>query len=147
MPRPDETKIPEPSPADRTLPPGDSDDARLSPSRPTHVTRAPTPSESGSRTPAVPVREGTTVTTMGNGRRGSPREVRREIEQTRARMSETLDALEDRLAYERRELERKKNDLVDKVTLKPVRRKLSREPWRSMAIAFAAGYIVAAIRD
>lgn len=151
MPRPDETNIPQPSPADRTLPPaGDSAGARHSPSRPTPVTRVPSPSESASsasRTPAVRGRERTTVSHIGNGRGVSPREVRRDIEQTRARMSSTLDALEDRLAYERQELERKKNDLVDKVTLKPVRRRLRREPWRSMALAFVAGYIVAAIRD
>lgn len=138
MPKSDQTNIPEPSPADRTLPPaGESDDARQSASRPTHATRVP----------AVPEREGTAVSSTGNGRRSSPREVRRDIEQTRARMSNTLDALEDRFVHERQELERKKNDLVDRVTLKPVRRKLSREPWRSVALAFAAGYIVAAIRD
>lgn len=89
----------------------------------------------------------TTVSPMGNGRRSSPGEVRRDIELTRARMSDTLDALEARLAYERHELERKKDELVDRITLKPIRRKLGREPWRSMALAFAAGYIVAAIRD
>lgn len=148
MPKSDETNIPEPSPHDRTLPPaGDSDSARQSASRPANINRVPSSPASASRTPAVAEQEATTVSTLGNGRRGSPREVRRDIEQTRARMSDTLDALEDRLAYERQELERKKNDLVDRVTLKPVRRALSREPWRSVALAFAAGYIVAAIRD
>lgn len=148
MPKPDDLNIPEPSPADRTLPrAGDSDRARQSASRPANVTPVPSPGDSGARTPAVQGREPTTVSTIGNGRRSDLREVRRDIEQTRARMSDTLDALEDRLASERQELERKKNDLVDKVTLKPVRRTLSREPWRSMALAFVAGYIVAAIRD
>lgn len=62
-------------------------------------------------------------------------------------MSSTLDAVEARLAYERESLERKKDELVDRATLKGLRRKLGREPWRSMAIAFVAGYVVAAIRD
>ncbi len=73
--------------------------------------------------------------------------MRREIERTRARMSSTLDALESRVAHEREALERKKDKLVDRATLKGFREKLSREPWRSVAIAFVAGYVVAAIRD
>lgn len=147
MPKSDDTNTPGPSPAERALPPaGDADSARQSASRPSSATPVPTSTDhSASRTPA-PGRTGTAVGTLGNGR-SSPREVRREIAQTRARMSDTLDALEDSIARERQELERKKNDLVDRVTLKPVRRKLSREPWRSIALAFAAGYIVAAIRD
>ncbi|NIP80001.1 MAG: hypothetical protein GWM90_12570, partial [Gemmatimonadetes bacterium] len=51
------------------------------------------------------------------------------------------------IARERRALERKKDDLWAKATLQGVRRKLSREPWRSVGIAFAVGYIIAAIRD
>lgn len=82
-----------------------------------------------------------------NGRSNDPAELRREIERTRARMSSTLDAVEARIAYERESLERKKDELVDRATLKGFRRKLSREPWRSVAIAFVAGYVVAAIRD
>lgn len=62
-------------------------------------------------------------------------------------MSTTLDAVEARLVHERESLERKKDALVDRATLKGFRRKLAREPWRSMAIAFVAGYVVAAIRD
>lgn len=73
--------------------------------------------------------------------------MRREIERTRARMSGTLDALEARIAYERSALEEKAEEVVDRVTMKKLRRKLSQEPWRSMAIAFVAGYVVAAIRD
>lgn len=83
----------------------------------------------------------------GNGRPTDPDGMRREIERTRARLSRTLDELEDRIVEERQELERKKEDLWDKATLKGLRSKLSREPWRSVAIAFAAGYIIAAIRD
>lgn len=73
--------------------------------------------------------------------------MRREIARTRARMSSTLDAVEARIAHERDSLERKKDELVDRATLKGLRRTLASEPWRSMAIAFVAGYVVAAIRD
>lgn len=101
------------------------------------------------RVPATPerspVRGGGVA--AGNGYPDDPEDMRREIERTRARMSDTLDALEARLVFEKRELERKKDELWEKATLQGVRRKLSREPWRSVAIAFAAGYIVAALRD
>lgn len=73
--------------------------------------------------------------------------MREEIERTRARMSRTLDELETRIVREREALERKRVDLWEKATLKGIRRKLSGEPWRSMGIAFAVGYIVAAIRE
>jgi hypothetical protein len=76
----------------------------------------------------------------GNGRPSSPEDMRAEIEQTRARMSLTLDEIEDRLI-------RQKRDLWARATLQGFRRKITTEPWRSMAIAFAVGYIVAAIRD
>jgi ElaB/YqjD/DUF883 family membrane-anchored ribosome-binding protein len=73
--------------------------------------------------------------------------MRREIERTRARMTQTLDALEARIEHERLALERKRRKVVDGVTLKRLRRKVGREPWRSIGIAFVAGYIIAAIRD
>lgn len=73
--------------------------------------------------------------------------MRAEIERTRARLSRTLDELEHRMLRERRELERKKKQLWDRATLKGLRRKMSSEPWRSVGIAFAVGYIIAAIRD
>lgn len=62
-------------------------------------------------------------------------------------MSSTLDAIEARIAYERQSLEEKKQEVVERVTLKKLRHRLGQEPWRSMAIAFVAGYVVAAIRD
>lgn len=73
--------------------------------------------------------------------------MREEIERTRARLSRTLDQLEGRIVAERQELGRKKEELWEKATLQGLRRKLSREPWRSVGIAFAVGYIIAAIRD
>ncbi|NIP83254.1 MAG: DUF3618 domain-containing protein [Gemmatimonadetes bacterium] len=82
-----------------------------------------------------------------NGRPESSAEMRREIDRTRARISDTLDALEARVVHEKRALERTRDAVWSRVTLRGVRRKLSREPWRSVAIAFAAGYIIAAIRD
>jgi ElaB/YqjD/DUF883 family membrane-anchored ribosome-binding protein len=82
-----------------------------------------------------------------NGAPTTPSEMRREIDRTRARMSDTLDALEARLVHEKAALTRKKEAVWSTVTLQGVRDRLSREPWRSLAIAFAAGYIIAAIRD
>jgi hypothetical protein len=76
----------------------------------------------------------------GNGRPSSPEDMRAEIEETRARMSLTLDEIEERLI-------RQKRDLWARATLQGFRRRITTEPWRSIAIAFAAGYIVAAIRD
>lgn len=87
--------------------------------------------------PATPPGEAVAV---GNGRPSDPEEMREEIQRTRARMSLTLDTIEDRLVEQKRAI-------WARATLQGFRRKVSREPWRSMAIAFAAGYIVAAIRD
>lgn len=96
----------------------------------------------------LPPARGDGAVLQGNGgRRSEPEAMRREIEQTRARMSRTLDELEESLLHQKQELVRKRDELWAKATLRGVRRKLSREPWRSMAIAFAVGYVVAAIRD
>lgn len=75
-----------------------------------------------------------------NGRPSDPDVMREEIERTRERMSYTLDSIEEKLV-------RQKRELWAKATFQGVRRTIAREPWRSMAIAFAVGYIVAAIRD
>ena len=69
-----------------------------------------------------------------------PDALRREIDDTRDRMSRTLDALEDRLV-------RQKEDVVAKVTFRDLRRRIGDSPLKPLLIAFAAGYIVAAIRD
>ena len=82
-----------------------------------------------------------------NGKPTDPESMRLEIERTRARIADTLDELEGRLVRERQALELRKQELWRTVTLKGAREKLSKEPWRSVAIAFAAGYIIAAIRD
>jgi hypothetical protein len=79
-------------------------------------------------------------TLAGNGRPSDPEEMRLEIERTRERMSHTLDIIEDRLV-------RQKQELWAKATLQRFRHKVSSAPWRPLAIAFVAGYIVAAIRD
>jgi hypothetical protein len=76
----------------------------------------------------------------GNGRPSDPEEMRLEIERTRERMSDTLDAIEGRLV-------RQKEEIWARATLRGFRRRIGTEPWRSLAIAFVAGYIVAAIRD
>lgn len=106
---------------------------------------------SGSAAPTARVTERRPATrptpVPGNGRPRDPAELRREIERTRARMSGTLDALEARVVHEKESLERKKDELWARATLQGTRKKLSREPWRSVAIAFVAGYIVASILD
>ena len=77
----------------------------------------------------------------------SPEEMRREIEATRARMSRTLDQIEDRVVHEKEELVRKKEELWARATLRDFRHTVSTEPWRSVAIAAVVGYLVAAVRD
>lgn len=69
-----------------------------------------------------------------------PDEVRQDIDRTRERMSRTLDELEGRLVEG-------KDALVARATFRDLRRQVASEPWRSVAIAFVAGYLVAAIRD
>ena len=127
MPNPDQHTTPDSPTTERALPSADAD----TPAAP-EVRNVPSRARQRART---------------NGRASNPAEMRREIDATRERMSSTLDALEARVSWERQSLERKKNELVDKATLKPLRERLQREPWRSMAIAFVAGYVVAAIRD
>jgi ElaB/YqjD/DUF883 family membrane-anchored ribosome-binding protein len=90
--------------------------------------------------PARAATRGAVVDEIANGRPDDPEEMRAEIERTRQRMSTTLDVLEDRLV-------RQKQELWAKATLQGFRRTLAREPWRSVAIAFVVGYVVAAIRD
>ena len=92
----------------------------------------------------APVRTGARSVTE---RVTSPEEMRREIEATRARMSRTLDQIEDRVVHEKEELVRKKEELWARATLRDFRRTVSREPWRSVALAAVAGYLVAAVRD
>lgn len=75
-----------------------------------------------------------------DGQGGGPDDVRRDIDRTRERMSRTLDELEGRLSEG-------KDVLVARATFRDFRRQITSEPWRSLAIAFVAGYVVAAIRD
>lgn len=124
-----------------------ADSAESKETRPAREVPSPGSVAPTARTRAQPARRRGPATAAGNGRPDDPEEMRREIERTRARMSGTLDALEAQLIHEKEELERKADELWAKVTLQGVRRRLSEEPWRSVAIAFVAGYIVAAIRD
>ena len=70
----------------------------------------------------------------------TPAGLRADIDATRTRMSRTLDEIEQRLVS-------RKNELRDTATLRPLRHRLSSEPWRSLLIAFVAGYLVAAVFD
>ena len=136
MPKADDITTPDSPPANRPTPVGASD----LPAARGETAPVPSPGERERGVKRSP-------RARGNGRSASPAELRREIERTRARMSSTLDAIEHRIVDERRSLERKKDEMVDRATLKPIRERLAREPWRTMAIAFVAGYVVAAIRD
>jgi hypothetical protein len=111
-----------------------SDEARPLPATTAEPVAPATATASAPLTPAVG------AVPAGNGRPSDPEEMRQEIQRTRARMSHTLDTIEDRLVEQKRAI-------WARATLQDFRRKVSREPWRSLAIAFAAGYIVAAIRD
>jgi ElaB/YqjD/DUF883 family membrane-anchored ribosome-binding protein len=106
---------------------------------PADRTETPATGGDGTAVAARPVR--------GNGRPTDAEAMRAEIARTRARLSRTLDDIEDRIVAERRALERTKEELWEKATLQGVRKKLSREPWRSVGIAFVVGYVIAAIRD
>lgn len=130
MPNQSETTMPDAPTTGHGLPPGGS----AAPTARAEPRRVPGPGEPRSLEPRAGQPEG-------------PSEMREEIARTRARLSHTLDALEARVVDERQSLERKKDELVDRATLKPLRKRLAREPWRSMAIAFVAGYVVAALRD
>ena len=66
--------------------------------------------------------------------------LREDIERTRDRMAHTLDRIEDRLV-------RRRDELWSKATLRGARRTVASEPWRGLLIAFAAGYVLAALRD
>lgn len=136
MPESTDRITPEATKRDAVVGPSESGLAPGGSTAPTARTEAPGP-------PARPGAEGVRT----NGRPTTPAEMRREIDRTRARMSDTLDALEARLIHEKAALARRKDAVWSTVTLQGVRERLSREPWRSMAIAFAAGYIIAAIRD
>ena len=66
--------------------------------------------------------------------------LREDIERTRDRMSETLDRIENRIV-------RRRDEVWSKATLRGARAAIASEPWRSLLIAFAAGYVLAAMRD
>jgi hypothetical protein len=117
----------------------DITDTRSDEARPIPATTAEPVAPATGRTTAPATIAGRGMATE-NGRPSDPEEMREEIERTRARMSATLDTIEDRLIEGKREI-------WARATLQGFRRKVSREPWRSLAIAFAAGYVVAAIRD
>jgi hypothetical protein len=66
--------------------------------------------------------------------------LREDIGRTRDRMSRTLDRIEGRIA-------RRRDEVWSKATLQDVRARIASEPWRGLLIAFAAGYVLAALRD
>lgn len=87
-----------------------------------------------------PERPRTAARSKAPGAGSDPDGLRREIEATRARMSRTLDEIEGTLV-------RQKEEVVARVTLRDLRHRIATSPLRPLMIAFAAGYVVAAIRD
>ena len=67
----------------------------------------------------------------------STAEARRLVEESRGRISATLDAIEDRLDAKKEELKEKAN------VLRPIREQVRRHHWRSLGIAFGAGLLLA----
>ncbi len=67
-------------------------------------------------------------------------EARRAIESTRGRISETLDAIEDRI-------QEKRHDLRNRLdVLQPVRHRIRSSVWPSLGIAFGGGLLLGLLR-
>lgn len=79
---------------------------------------------------------------MARDIRAEPRsteEARRAVEETRGRISATLDAIEGRLVD-------KKEELKERIALlRPVREEIRSNHWRSLGIAFGAGLLLATL--
>ena len=75
--------------------------------------------------------------------RAEPRtveEARRAVEQSRERMSDTLDAIEGRLVAKKQEL----TDRMD--VMRPVKQRVRARPWPAIAIAFGIGVLLWKLR-
>lgn len=69
----------------------------------------------------------------------STEDARRAVEETRGRISATIDAIEDRLDTKREELKEKLN------VLRPVREQIRSHHWRSLGVAFGAGVLLSTL--
>ena len=71
--------------------------------------------------------------------RAEPRtveEARRAVEQTRARMSDTLDAIEGRLIAKKDAISQRMD------VMRPVKQRVRSRPWPALAVAFGVGMLL-----
>ena len=67
-------------------------------------------------------------------------EARRAVEWQRARLSDTLDAIEDRLVT-------KKQEIADRMdVMRPVKKQVRARPWPALAVAFGVGVLLWKLR-
>lgn len=75
--------------------------------------------------------------------RAEPRtvqEARRAVEESRERMSDTLDAIEGRLVAKKQQL----SDRMD--VMRPVKQRVRSRPWPAVAVAFGVGVLLWKLR-
>lgn len=75
--------------------------------------------------------------------RAEPRtveEARVAVEQSRARMSDTLDAIEGKIVAKRQEI----TDRMD--IMRPVKQRVRKRPWPALALAFGIGVVIWKLR-
>lgn len=130
------------APVERTVQPGPPVVDYAEPVTPASAPVPPAPPLAHSE-PAVPIEyaapgaAGVIVDT------DDPDVARREIEQTRERMSETIDQIEDALLRKKDEVLQKKEDIEDKLdVLSPVRRKARANPYPVIGGVFLAGLVL-----
>ena len=68
-------------------------------------------------------------------------EARRAVEESRERMSDTLDAIEGRLVAKKQQL----SDRMD--VMRPVKQRVRSRPWPAIAIAFGVGVLLWKLRN
>jgi len=72
-------------------------------------------------------------------RRAEPRtvaEARRAVQASRERMSDTLEAIEDRLVSKKQQIEERMD------VLRPIKKRVRSRPWPALAVAFGVGVLL-----
>jgi hypothetical protein len=75
----------------------------------------------------------------GSLRRAEPRtveEARRAVQASRARMSDTLDEIEQRLVSKKQQIENRMD------VLRPIKKRVRARPWPALAVAFGVGVLL-----
>jgi ElaB/YqjD/DUF883 family membrane-anchored ribosome-binding protein len=68
-------------------------------------------------------------------------EAQRAVEESRERMSDTLDAIESRLVAKKQEL----SDRMD--VMRPVKQRVRSHPWQAVAVAVGLGLVLSKLRE